>query len=74
MKKYYGVVATTKKVSQRVRSQDEKGRWTSSLEEANVPVDVLVISDQTDRMAAMQDIEDKAAKLGKLKIGPKQFG
>ena len=74
MKKYYGVVATTKKVSQMVRSQNEKGHWISSMEEANVPIDVLVISDQPDRMAAMQDIEDKAAKLGKLKVGPKQFG
>lgn len=74
MKKYYGVVSTTKKVSQMVRSQNGKGHWISSVEEASVPIDVLVISDQPDRMAAMQDIEDKAAKLGKLKVGPKQFG
>ena len=66
--KFYGVVSTSKKVREVVRTKDSKGRWTSEAQEISRPIDILVTSDFTNRIDALNDIEAQAAKLGTLKF------
>lgn len=66
--KFYGVVSTSKKVREVVRTKDSKGRWTSEVQSVSRPIDILVTSDFTNRIDALNDIETQASKLGTLKF------
>ena len=66
--KFYGVVSTSKKVREVVRTKDSKGRWASEIQSVSRPIDILVTSDFTNRIDALNDIESQAAKLGTLKF------
>lgn len=66
--KFYGVVSTSKKAREVARTKDSKGRWSSEVQEISRPIDILVTSDFTNRIDALNDIEAQAAKLGTLKF------
>ena len=66
--KFYGVVSTSKKVSEVARTKDSKGRWTSEVQSVSRPIDILVTSDFTNRIDALNDIKAQASKLGTLKF------
>lgn len=66
--KFYGVVSTSKKAREVARTKGSKGRWTSEIQEISRPIDILVTSDFTNRIDALNDIESQAAKLGTLKF------
>ena len=66
--KFYGVVSTSKKVSEVGRTKDSRGRWTSEVQSVSHPIDILVTSDFTNRIDALNDIKAQASKLGTLKF------
>ena len=64
---FYAIVSTTRKSFENKPVKDAKGRWTVEKTEVKTNIDVVITSPFRNKLDAVADIKDKAARLGAIK-------